>query len=637
MRKENQKNRTSRRKFLQQAAMLSSGLILPATISAAFDDPTSANRQGPLKAVVLGDSAMWGQGLNKEDKYSTKSVAAIGSLLGREATIETNFSHSGAAISSTKQQRKAFANKYPARFAWTDFSHGATTKLAEDFINEQDEGPTMIGFYGEIPSTFPTISYQVARVPDSVARNAELLLINGGANDLSFEDFLNPLEHRDDFVHVYHDLIKEYTYTRVSALLKFARKKFPNAVIIYTGYFSPFYPDTSNDAIRNLFYHLKGVSHFKARANKIFNYQNPPQLVKEAQYRSQFGLTQGLYWTRKAVAELNNDPETKGPGILYINPHFKPRQSVFAGESCFFKNYKTGDIRDAAKNDRWASIPRIDKEEELKAVLRAAVPPAHMPVNEVQRLLQNLDGSKDLVVALKQFLAQKTVVNILKMRKAVQDELDRIDHDKIASFLHPNESGAQVYTNEIVARYKDRLHQVRISRDLQQFQNVPGSTEADQLNNVMRRYGLEKYNTAPANASQLMPVDSIALEIRSASSSERRMFDNLYLKMGDQYRWQLNFPYEYIAVTNLYIKRLHNQFNPGFTDFFTVDGGGMHLSSITEFTLEREKIGSSPFAGSGSFVIAEVILYLNGIKVFTSSNVTSLQRDRSVSYRFPYT
>jgi hypothetical protein len=40
----------------------------------------------------------------------------------------------------------------------------------------------------------------------------------------------------------------------------------------------------------------------------------------------------------------------------------------------------------------------------------------------------------------------------------------------------------------------------------------------------------------------LMLVDSIALEVTTAADSTADMFDDIFLNLGGEHRWQLNFP-----------------------------------------------------------------------------------------------
>ena len=93
--------------------------------------------------------------------------------------------------------------------------------------------------------------------------------MNGGINDLDFQEFLDPTDHRSDFKKYYNPILKEYFYLRVKSLIRQAREKFPNAVLIYTGYFSPFHPGVSNAAVKKLFYHLDGAEGYEVKFNKL--------------------------------------------------------------------------------------------------------------------------------------------------------------------------------------------------------------------------------------------------------------------------------------------------------------------------------------------------------------------------------
>jgi lysophospholipase L1-like esterase len=291
-----------------------------------------------LKVVVLGDSAMWGQGLLEKDKYSTKSVEELGKLLGRQAQIVINSARSGAVILAGRnpkeaaQERKDFVNIFPHLFASDD-------TLKEKFIQsiEGDSQDVALNLHHENPASFPTVEKQVQRVPESVAQETELVLLNGGANDLDFEEFLNPSVHRENFVKHYDRQLKDITFVRVKLLLRQTRKKFPKAVIVYTGYFAPFAPGISSDAMKELFEHLSREPRWKITlfSNSVLDPKDVDQLVLEAQLRSQFGVARGLYWTRKAIAEANADPKFRGPGLLFIHPQFGPENTVFASNSFF--------------------------------------------------------------------------------------------------------------------------------------------------------------------------------------------------------------------------------------------------------------------------------------------------------------
>ncbi len=104
--------------------------------------------------VVLGDSVTWGQGLDNASKFSTLVQQWLETRLNREVQ-RVVLAHSGAVI-------------------------------VPDTVRDLDP-PTD----GEIPNRYPSITYQASRVdaPETV----NLVLLNGGINDLHAAEILNPL------------------------------------------------------------------------------------------------------------------------------------------------------------------------------------------------------------------------------------------------------------------------------------------------------------------------------------------------------------------------------------------------------------------------------------------------------------
>jgi len=653
-RSQKQKSIASRRQFLKQTMLITGTLLLDPFESQAIKSVPSVT-DPRLKAVVIGDSVMWGQGLRGRQKFSNNAVEEIGRLLGREARIEIDLSHSGAPINAASEscdlkcKRKKFVDTYPTLFG-AKLSTTGMSEAEAAFVNDNDQSKSVL--YGEIPSTFPTINSQLDQVPQNIANEAELLILNGGANDLDFEELLNPEEHQANFVKHYDPLLKEYTYSRVKSLLRQARDKFPKAVILFTGYFSPFYPGRSSASLRNLFEHMSGQDRWKVWTNKrIIELKNIDQLVLEAQHRSLFSLARGLHWTRKAVAESNNDPRLKGPGILFIHPQFGPENAVFEPNSFFHPYYKLSQIRDPAKEHRENNIIRKGFQsmmENLAKDLILVVPFANnnfftadditVPIaikRKASLLLSRLDGPGRLIKALRPLTENRASFDeLLEGRNALVEDIQRINRAKMGSFLHPSEKGAARYTGVIVKRYNERLKNVNLNNDIVKFANVEGISETQKVTKIFQRYGLSEFNISPENASQLMLIDSIALEVETSTDSEKNMFDDIYLNLGNNNKWKLNFPYRYISKVPF--KILHEQFKPGTHDLFTIDGMGMHLSSISQFTIERKKAinEDNNLIGKGGWRPSKVTLYLNGIQVFSVPFFSVL--DRNDELQFPY-
>jgi lysophospholipase L1-like esterase len=146
-----------------------------------------------LSIGVVGDSVAWGQGLLPEHKYAY----LVGAHFGQPPDVTvTMAAHSGAVIGAraTKTQPSA---------------------------------------YGEIPLSFPTILEQIRNFPDP--DGVDLVLMNGGINDVDIRTILSPLTNRNDL----HNDTMEACYTDVKTLLNEAIGTFTKATrrFIFTGYY----------------------------------------------------------------------------------------------------------------------------------------------------------------------------------------------------------------------------------------------------------------------------------------------------------------------------------------------------------------------------------------------------------------
>src|SRR2546423_4740623 len=106
------------------------------------------------RIVVLGDSVPWGQGLEPAEKFYSLVQAAIP---GAESTL---IAHSGATI-------------------------GVGVPPTEAQVD------------GEVPTAYPTIMQQVEAFNDA-PEAVDLVLVNGGVNDINFFLILHPLTDNAD-------------------------------------------------------------------------------------------------------------------------------------------------------------------------------------------------------------------------------------------------------------------------------------------------------------------------------------------------------------------------------------------------------------------------------------------------------
>jgi hypothetical protein len=157
--------------------------------------------------VTLGDSIMWGQGIPDGSKFRDLVVGWLQSQFGaaRHVIQIPTHAHSGARILP--------ANGVP----------DVDTPLS-----------------GEIPNGgAPSLWAQTALTATDLTRSGinpasvNLVLLDGGINDIGITFLLDPLKSTDD--------IDQYTQAlcvdRMQALLPFVIQNFPNAAIVVTGYF----------------------------------------------------------------------------------------------------------------------------------------------------------------------------------------------------------------------------------------------------------------------------------------------------------------------------------------------------------------------------------------------------------------
>ena len=143
---------------------------------------------GSFRIVNIGDSIPWGQGLLENEKYDTQVAAALGASLQR-------FAHSGAVIDAS--------------------SPGGAAN-------------------GEVPESHPTILEQCDAFTDS-AGTVDLVLVDGGINDVGVATILNPLA----IVPALASRIVIACHDRMLTLLQKVSAKFtkPSCKILVTGYY----------------------------------------------------------------------------------------------------------------------------------------------------------------------------------------------------------------------------------------------------------------------------------------------------------------------------------------------------------------------------------------------------------------
>jgi hypothetical protein len=171
----------------------------------------------------MGDSIVWGQGLNRDDKTCYKVARKLGLDIDHDVV---NLAHSGAT---------AIARGTPCAPLITD----------PDYWSKNDD------VTGELPRANPTILEQ-AMFYDRDNDAVRYVLIDGSINDVHFLNILNPLFSEKQLL----GLIEQHCHREMAVLLKYVAAKFSNAdcMIAAIGYF-PILSSKSNllDALSFLF------------------------------------------------------------------------------------------------------------------------------------------------------------------------------------------------------------------------------------------------------------------------------------------------------------------------------------------------------------------------------------------------
>lgn len=241
--------------------------------------------QGHFQIAFLGDSIVWGQGLLDQHKFSTKLVAWVNQYHPAQNAYKTVTAHSGAVIGV-----------------------GATQNIPP--------------VDGEVPTAYPTILEQCDQVPGDPA-DVDLIVLNGGINDVSVEYILSPLTDQTELA----DTIQRACHDDLLTLLLKVAGRFigPATQIVVMGY----YPilSTKSDPLQiptllPLF--DVSLSSFLAPVNPI------TKIVSNSL----------LFWQKptvamhQAVADANKQLATNR--IVFVSPGFQEVNSAFASTPWIF-------------------------------------------------------------------------------------------------------------------------------------------------------------------------------------------------------------------------------------------------------------------------------------------------------------
>ena len=282
---------------------------------------------------VLGDSIQWGQGLEPGQKIHSKVADRILDAEGRDGTFiyKEVRAHSGAVIGNDTHVQ---INEPPSN---------------EDTSRIWREGRFV---FGEVPSSEPWILYQINNRFEVEPEAVDLILVDGGINDVNIRTILDyNLNDADLHWHIW-----QRCQIRMERLLRELTRRFsnPETKIIVTGYF-PMLTNSSNsvrfaDSARGLLDKMGGT----LSGDAILTFEWVPALAGLVRsfhvYREIRNggpiwrrlLSNSATWARLSTEKIQgviNDTNTRLGGITHIFfavPEWGDDNGIFAPSNLLF-------------------------------------------------------------------------------------------------------------------------------------------------------------------------------------------------------------------------------------------------------------------------------------------------------------
>ncbi|WP_419695434.1 SGNH/GDSL hydrolase family protein [Mesorhizobium muleiense] len=533
--------------------------------------------------AAFGDSLMWGQGNKRNRRFSQVFIGRLQASVGKQAVLVWDASRSGSKIRDLTGEREKFADVYPHLFP--------SVTARADFLSGKDDSPAS-GLYGEIPATFPTVLGQVEMIPAAKASQVDIALVDGGINDISPEDVINPLLATGTYIERFDGEIRRIVDDNVTALLERVRNKCPNAVILYFGFFPGLSYSSDPGQLRQLFKH-EYDSDVKWWLNQyVYEVIDANEMINEAMTRALWFNGRWQYWTRKAVNSIAANDAKRGPGIVFVPSGFGTGNAGLTTNSYLWDDY-TYPTQDPAVSTRVNSIPRYGQLTKLRNAL-TKLSQGTIGRNELQLLDTAINGPLTLKRDINDFIGGQSGARQALLANLV-DEIHRIQHGMIASLAHPNGFGSVRYAVRADQRYAEHL--AVKARVLQE--NLAGPNPAvpigppSTLDGLLRRYNLRTGRALDADVVNL-DVDSIAVTVKTAPNSSRNMGLAAYLIISTlrahgvpgQQTELLTFKY-YVDVFDAVvfgddpIGKPYPYLEPGRTNRFTLVIDDLKLSDIT--------------------------------------------------------
>jgi hypothetical protein len=273
--------------------------------------------------LVMGDSVMWGQGLDDGNKFYRLAFDQLSyKYPGLQPPVM--LAHSGAVIGAG--------------------------------INSP--WPTLPG---EIPASGPTIFDQCNQYSDPSP--VRVILMDGGINDVDVRVLLSPMTAPDDL----SALIKQHCYADMKLLLQTVAAKFsdPQCKVILLGYY-PILSENSDQVSIPFLLKARGIPHADLLLQSAAAISDPRDLALQFWKESD-------RWLSQAAAEVNQTPAANNR-ITYILPEFHEQNALFESDPWLWGlDFSSGfapedEVADQRRDQCLRRVPRfLDCQECIRA------------------------------------------------------------------------------------------------------------------------------------------------------------------------------------------------------------------------------------------------------------------------------
>jgi lysophospholipase L1-like esterase len=272
----------------------------PAILSVASNGPIIESDSIPIviatfQMLVLGDSVIWGEGLQDPDKIHSLVEAHEKTLHPGMSVYKTVLAHSGAILS------------------W----NASISGTAHD---------------GDISQDYPSIQQQAnaaASLPN--ASTVDLILVTGCANDVGFQNFLNVTASQTSIA----NLVQRYCLGDMTAFLQATANQFPAATIVVADYYQGVSLETDPYFI-NVVAVLYGLQDNQGLAPKALAawLGSSPAAIPIVAGNAGYFASQANMQLGNAVAAANSS--LTSPRIFFADPGFGPTNAANASNPWLF-------------------------------------------------------------------------------------------------------------------------------------------------------------------------------------------------------------------------------------------------------------------------------------------------------------